>query len=102
MKEYGNVMGPRNALVGGGWIEVNLPYWENRNEEEIEEDPDYRGPMPSWEIWDWLEYCIPNMHDDINGDVGWWATSGKFSFFFREKRLAAKFALRFGGEIFAI
>jgi hypothetical protein len=101
MREHGNqAMGPRNALGGKGWVEVCLPYSENRNEEELELDTDYNGPMPSWEIWDWLEASIPDMHDEINGSVAWWRTGNLFTFFFREKRDAVKFALRFNGRYY--
>jgi hypothetical protein len=103
MKEHGNqAMGPLNAVSSQGWVEVSLPYEENRNEEELDLDPDYSGPMPSWEIWDWLEANITDLHDEENGSVAWWVVRNHFTFFFREKHDAAKFALRFDGEIFVV
>lgn len=103
MKQMGSIaMGPGNALHSGGWIEITIPYEENRNEEEVAINPDYMGPMPTWEIWEWLEATIPDMHDDENGGVAWWRTSKVFQFFFRDKHSAALFHLRFGGEMLLI
>ena len=99
MKHIGNVaMGPNGVSIFG-LAEITLPYKENRNEAEVEIDRDYRGPMPKWEIWDWMEVAIPDMHDETNGGVAWWKTNTVFSFFFRDRRKAALFHLRFGGEL---
>jgi hypothetical protein len=92
-------MGPLNALHTPGWVEITLPYNENRNEQEVALDPRYFGPMPCWDMWDWLENTVPDMHDEENGGVAWWRTSKYFQFFFRDKRAAALFHTRFGGEV---
>lgn len=100
---HGNqAMGPRNALHTPGWVEVTLPYKLHRNEDEMDLDPHYTGPKPSWEIWDWLEYSVANMHDDEDGDVAWWRTTRMFQFFFRDPKIAARFALRFNGQVFVV
>lgn len=100
MKQIGNAaMGPTDGM-GSDWVEINLPYEENRNEDEVDLDPRYWGPMPRWEIWDWLEAVVPDLHDEVSGSVCWWRARQQFSFFFREKKTAAKFYLRFGGSLF--
>lgn len=94
---YDCLMGPPNALIKD-WFEVSLPYVGNQNEEELDLNPEYQGPKPSWAIWDWLEAVVPDMHDDVNGSVGWWINGESFLFMFRQPRHAAMFILRFEGK----
>lgn len=89
-----STMGPG---IGVNWIMIELPYRANRNEEEVELDFHYFGPKPCWEIWDWLEHVCPDLHDEDNGPVSWWRTANVFQFFFRDRRTAALFHIRFGG-----
>jgi len=94
------VMGP---VPGPDAYEVEIPYKANRNETEVEEYYDQYTVLPSWEIWDWLELVIPDMHDqdpegnDI-GSVSWMALRriDKFAFFFRDAKVARAFKLKWG------